>query len=114
MSFFATGHFLFTASAATTAYTAENATAATTSSEHVSTSFFIRILLRKNRPNNFQRQPQSFLSAIPDYSTDDFLNSFTFLIHFSGSFSNLLTQSMQQKPMVCFLYSTVRPATMSL
>src|SRR5882672_4640620 len=46
-------------------------------------------------------------------STEAFLNSLTFLMYFSGSPSNLLTQSAQQNPISCFLYSTVRPATMS-
>src|SRR6185436_17272147 len=45
---------------------------------------------------------------------DFFLNSFTLLMYFFGSASNLPTQSWQQKPISCFSYSDVLPETMSL
>src|SRR5262245_31382532 len=52
------------------------------------------------------------ISSSADFP-DFFLNSFTLPMYFFGSASNLPTQSMQQKPIVCFSYSDVLPATMS-
>src|SRR6185436_6034447 len=51
---------------------------------------------------------------ISSATEDFFLNSLTLPMNFLGSLSNLPTQSMQQKPISCFSYSDVRPATMSL
>src|SRR2546423_1740282 len=54
--------------------------------------------------------PKKISSARLDF----FLNSLTLPMNFLGSVSNLPTQSMQQKPISCFSYSDVLPATMSL